>query len=94
MEPEPFYKKSALVLLGITLSVYILYMLSDILIPLAFAGLFAILLNSMSNRFMRLGVPKVPAILLTLFIAILIFCAILYFLSVQLIQFGEVVLAL
>jgi predicted PurR-regulated permease PerM len=73
MEPEPFYKKSALILLGLTLAVYILFMLSDILIPLAFAGLISILLNSVHNRFMHYKIPKVPSIVLTLFITILFF---------------------
>jgi predicted PurR-regulated permease PerM len=89
MEPEPFYKKSAHILLAITLLVYILYMLSDILIPLAFAGLFAILLNSVHSKFMQFKIPKVASIVLTLLIAMLVFSGILYFLLIQLMQFGE-----
>ena len=89
METEPFYKKITPILVGLTFFVYILYMLSDILIPLAFAGLFAILLNSLHNKFLRLEIPKVVSIVLTLLIAILLLASIFYFVMVQLIQFGE-----
>jgi len=89
METEPIYKKSASILIVVTLSVYILYIMSDIIIPFAFAGLLATLLNSLQNKFMNLKVPKVPAIILTIVIAVLVVAAILYFLSVQLIQFTE-----
>jgi len=63
--------------------------MSDIIIPFAFAGLFATLLNSLQNKFMRLRIPKVPSIILTIIIAVLVVAAILYFLSLQFMQFGE-----
>jgi len=89
METEPFYKKIAHILIVITLSVYILFVMSDIIIPFAFAGLFATLLNSLQNKFMQLKIPKVPSIVLTIIIAVLVVAAILSFLSMQLIQFSE-----
>ena len=87
METEPFYKRLAQILIIITLSVYILSAMANIIIPFAFAGLFATLLNSLQNRFMHLKVPKVPSIILTILIAMLVVAAVLFFLSTQLVQF-------
>jgi predicted PurR-regulated permease PerM len=86
---EPFYKKSTLVLLGIILLVYVLFTLSDILVPIAFSVLIAILLNPLNSRLQRLRIPKVLAIMLTLLIALTVVGLLLYFLSSQIIQFGE-----
>ncbi|MBC3538236.1 AI-2E family transporter [Rufibacter sp. H-1] len=91
---EPFYKKSTLILLGIILLVYVLATLSDILVPIAFSLLLAILLNPLNSRLMRLKIPTVLSIVLTLFIALSVLGIILYFLSSQIIQFGEMVPAL
>jgi predicted PurR-regulated permease PerM len=87
--PDPFYKKITTVLFGLILFVYVLSMLADILIPLAFSGLIAILLNPLCNRFLVSRVPKVLSILLTLLIAFILLGGLLYFLSTQIIQFGE-----
>ncbi|KAA3438666.1 AI-2E family transporter [Rufibacter hautae] len=91
---EPFYKKSTLTLLGIILLVYVMYTLADILVPIAFSLLLAILLNPLNSRLMRLKVPTVLSIILTLLIALIILGAILYFLSAQIVQFGEMMPAL
>ncbi len=91
---EPFYKKSTLVLLGIILLVYVMHILADILVPIAFSLLLAILLNPLNSRIMRMKVPTVLSILLTLLIAVIILGIILYFLSAQIIQFGEMMPAL
>lgn len=88
---EPFYKKSTTILFGLFLLVYVLFLLSDILVPLAFSLLLAILLNPLYNRLQRLRLPKLLAITLTLLIAILLLAGLLYFLSSQIIQFGEMV---
>ncbi|MFT2008324.1 AI-2E family transporter [Pontibacter sp. 13R65] len=88
---EPFYKKTTTILVGLTLAVYILYMLADFLVPLAFSGLFAVLLNPLYSRLLSMRIPKVLAIILTLLLAILVIGAILFFLSSQIIQFGEMV---
>ena len=41
----PFYIRSTIILFGLILMVYALYYLGDILVPLAFAGMLAIILN-------------------------------------------------
>jgi predicted PurR-regulated permease PerM len=90
-QTDPFYKKATLILLGTILVVYVLFTLADILIPLAFSLLFAILLNPLYMRLRNLRVPKVLAILLTLIFATTLVGILLYFLSTQISQFGEMV---
>ena len=67
----PFYLKATVILFGLILSVYILQQLGDILVPLAFAALIAILLNPLCNRLQALKIPRIAAILISIFIAIL-----------------------
>lgn len=78
----PFYIKLPAILAGLVLSVWILYVLGDILVPVVFSVLIAMLLNPLYTRLNRF-MPKVPAILLTLLIAILAVGGLFYFLSTQ-----------
>ncbi len=87
----PFYIKAPLVLIGLYLLFYLMALLQDVLVPFAFAGLIAILLNPLYNRFQKWKVPKILAILLTLLIAILVLAGVLFFLSSQIAQFGEMI---
>lgn len=84
----PFYIKVPIILLGLVISVYILLVLRDILVPLAFAALIAILLNPLSNRLER-KLPKVIAIILSMTIAIAMVTALMYFLSSQVAHFFD-----
>jgi predicted PurR-regulated permease PerM len=84
----PFYLKTTVILLGLVLLVYILLALGDILVPFCFAALVAILLNPLCSLLQR-RVPKVPAILISLLLAILILGSIIYFIATQVAQFGE-----
>jgi predicted PurR-regulated permease PerM len=87
-EEYPVYIKVPAILLGLVLSVYILYVLGDILVPLAFAVLISILLNPLDTRFETI-MPKVPAILLTLLAATVVVAGLFYFLSTQISVFLE-----
>ncbi len=78
----PFYIKATAILIGIIAFVYILFVLGNILIPVGFALLIAILLNPLYVKFESV-VPKVPAILLTLLVATLAIAGLFYFLSTQ-----------
>jgi predicted PurR-regulated permease PerM len=93
-QAEPFFKKATLILLGLILFVYILFTLADLLVPMAFALLLAILLNPLNNRLLQFKIPKVLSIILTLLLAMSVLGILLYFLSSQIIQFGEMVPAL
>ncbi len=86
---QPFYLKTTAVLFGLVLFVYILTSLQDILIPIVFAGVIGILLNPLVNRLQARNVPKLLSILLGMLIGFLVIAGILYFLSSQIIRFGE-----
>ena len=87
-EDYPVYIKVPAILIGLIAAVYILFVLSDILVPLAFAVLIAILLNPLYSKFETI-MPKVPAILLTLAVAVLVLVGLFYFLSTQISVFLE-----
>lgn len=88
-EPDyPIYIKVPAILLGLVLGVWILYVLGDILVPVVFSVLIAILLNPLYSRFEKF-MPKVPAILATLLVAIIIIGGLFYFLSTQISVFIE-----
>lgn len=84
----PFYIKAPVILLGLIITVFILYILQDILVPLAFATLIAILLNPLSNRLEK-RLPKVVSIIITMLIALIVILVILYFLSSQVAHFFD-----
>jgi len=85
-EEYPFYIKLPAILLGLVLSVWILYILGDILVPLAFSVLISILLNPIYTKFEGI-MPKIPAILMTLLVATLVIAGLFYFLSTQITVF-------
>lgn len=87
-EEHPFYIKVPAILLGLVLFVWVLYVLGDILVPVAFSLLIAILLNPLYTRFETI-MPKVPAILLSLVAATLVIIGLFYFLSTQINVFIE-----
>jgi predicted PurR-regulated permease PerM len=87
-EVYPFYVKAAAVLLALVLTVFILYVLGSVFVPLAFAVLFAILLNPLYVK-LESFLPKIAAIVLTLLIAIGLVAALFYFLSTQIEGFVE-----
>jgi predicted PurR-regulated permease PerM len=84
----PLYIKVPAILIGLIAAVYILFVLNDILVPVAFSVLIAILLNPLYVKFEAI-MPKVPAILLTLLVAILALAGLFYFLSTQISVFLE-----
>lgn len=85
----PFYLKATIILFGIILLVYVLFYLQDILIPLAFAMVFAILLNPVYNWLLERKIPKVLSISITLLLALILFGATMYFLSAQMAKFSD-----
>lgn len=85
----PFYLKSTVILFGLILLVYVFAQLADVLVPLAFAVFIAILLNPVCNRLEHKKVPKLLSIILTMFLAAVVIIGLFYFLSTQIIQFGD-----
>ena len=87
----PFYLKSTVVLFGLMLLAVALFFLQDIMVPLTFAMVFAILLNPVYNWLRNHKVPNILSIILTLLLATIVFGSILFFLSTQMAKFSEAV---
>lgn len=85
----PFYIKSTVIIFGLVLISYALFTLADIMAPIAFSLVIAILLNPLVNKLQQKGVKRVIAIALALTLAILCVAGIFYFISSQIMHFGE-----
>lgn len=85
---QPFFVKAPLVLIGIYIFFYGLYVLKDVFAPLFFAALMAILLNPLVNKMSR-RMNRVLAIAIAVVLLISIMAALIYFLSSQIAQFSE-----
>ena len=85
----PFYLKSTIIIFGLVLVCYALFNLKGIIAPIAFSFIIAILLNPLVNKLQRKGVHKILAISISLMVALLIVGGILFFISTQIMNFGE-----
>ncbi len=85
----PLYAKITALILLVYLVLYGLWIGQDILAPLGFAFLFAVLLRPLEKKFVQWGVPKILAIVITLVIAILFVAGLITFLSKQIASFVE-----
>jgi predicted PurR-regulated permease PerM len=86
---SPFYQKLSLTLLTIGIVMVAIYLGQDIIIPLALAGLLAVLLRPLEQWLMRIGIPKLIAITLALTIAVLIVSAVTVLISMQVAEFSD-----
>ena len=85
----PFYIRCTVILFFLILLVYSMSNLKVILIPLSFALMLAILLNPLVNRFQKWKLPRVPAIVLAILVALILIGGIGYFLSTQIASFSD-----
>ncbi|MBP6334618.1 MAG: AI-2E family transporter [Bacteroidia bacterium] len=85
----PLYSKLSTILVGLIALFYILYVGKDIIIPLVFATLLAILINPVVNFLTGKKINRTIAILLSLITAILILFGLAYFLAAQASLFTE-----
>ncbi len=85
----PFYIKSTVIIFGLVLLSYSLASLREILAPIAFSLIIAILLNPLVNRLRQKKIGKIWAISIALAVALLFVAGILYFISSQLMKFGD-----
>jgi len=86
---EPVYAKLTLIIIGLLAFFYVLYIGQDIIVPLIYATVFAILLNPAVNYLSGKGVGRVLSIFLVLTMAFLLTAGLIYFLSAQLSIFSE-----
>ncbi len=85
----PFSLKFTTILLGILAFFYILYIGQDIIIPILFSMIIAIVLNPFVNFMCNKGIGRVLAIFIALFVSIIFLTALIYFIGSQLIGFSE-----
>lgn len=77
----PFYAKASLLLIGLYVFVSMLYIAQEIIVPLIFAIIFAIVLHPVVIFFVRMGINRVIAIVITIlltFLVIVAFCTLLF----------------
>jgi len=85
----PVYLKIAQIFMAIAILFFILYIGQDIIIPLVFAIMIAILLNPVILFLCRIKIPRVLAIILSLVVAMLLISAVFYFFVTQISLFSE-----
>lgn len=86
----PFYLRTTVILLGLTLFVYALFNLADVLIPLAFALMLAILLNPLANFFaVKCRFPPTIAIVVAILLAIILIVSVGYLLYMEIRSFSD-----
>ena len=88
-EPYPFWFKAPLILFGLCLVVLIMSYARFILMPLAFAALFSMLLNPVIKRFESWRLSRVASIMLALFIITIFLSGFVTLFTVQIIQFSD-----
>jgi AI-2 transport protein TqsA len=83
-EPRfPLYIKAPLVLLGLALVVFTLHIASDLIFPLFFAAIFAIMLHPVEQWLVRHRVPQLLAISLTVVLGVAALLALMYFIYLE-----------
>ncbi|MDP4213341.1 MAG: AI-2E family transporter [Bacteroidota bacterium] len=85
----PMYLTWAQILMGIAVLFLILYVGQEILIPLVFAGMIAILLNPVVLFLCRKKIPRVISIMISLIVTMLLITALFYFFISQISLFSE-----
>ena len=85
----PLYVKAPLVLLGLALLVFALHIASEIIFPLFFAAIFAIMLHPVERWLIRKRVPQLLAIALTVVLGVAAVVGLVYFISVEAAQLSD-----
>lgn len=85
----PAYLAFSQVTIGILAFFYLVYIGADILIPLVFALIIAILLNPMVNWMTRVGMNRVLSIFLSITLMIVVLAAIIFFIGSQMTLFSD-----
>jgi len=85
----PYYIKTTVILFGLTLLLYALANLRDILTPICFSLMLAILLNRLVNKLEHFKIPKFWSIFLSILFAFIVIAGVAYFIATQILSFGE-----
>jgi predicted PurR-regulated permease PerM len=87
---SPFYTRLAYTLISIVIIIYGLYILKDLLIPLIFSGLLAILLTPGVQFLERWRFPRSLAITVTIIVAVSILGLFFYIIYIQIVNLEEI----
>ena len=90
LRQQPFYSRLAYVLISIVIVIYGMYILKDLLIPLTFSGLFALLLLPVCHFLERFGTPRWLAITVAIILSMAFFGLFCYMIYVQIMDLEEV----
>lgn len=71
----PFFAKASLILIGLYVFISMLYIAQDIIVPLIFAIIIAIVLHPVVNFFVRIRINRVLAVVITIFLTFLVIVA-------------------
>lgn len=85
----PFYYRSALILLALVLFVFILYIGQEIIVPLVFSLLMAILLNPVVSFLQKRKMGRVTAISVSVTLLVIVVALVVYFIAFQMAHFRE-----
>lgn len=85
----PLYAKFTLVLIGVFVFIYTLYIGKQIILPIIYATITAIILNPLVNYLVKKRMNRIVAISLAVVLAILFTMALLLFVSAQITMFTE-----
>lgn len=85
----PSYLKFSIAIVGICAFGFFLYVSQEILMPICFSVLLAILMDPLVVQFQRIKIPRIIAILLTVFLSGIFVLATLYLIADQITSFNE-----
>jgi predicted PurR-regulated permease PerM len=85
----PFYAKASLLIIGVFAFVTMLSEARNIILPVIFAGLIAVVLHPLKSFFLRHGLNRLLSIIVTLLIAILLVTGLGLFIILQIARFTE-----
>ena len=85
----PAYTKATHILLGTIAFFFILWVGQDIILPLVFATILAIVLNPLVNLLSSKGLNRILSIIIVLLLALALLTGLLWFLSAQVAHFSD-----
>ncbi|MBP7513115.1 MAG: AI-2E family transporter [Flavobacteriales bacterium] len=86
---QPPYQKLSIILLGLAVLVYGLYVGASIIVPMMFALLLAMLLNPFVTRLQKWRFPRILAITIAVLFAMFALAGLAYFIGTQAAHFSE-----
>ncbi len=87
---QPFATRLAYVLISLVIIIYGMYILQNLLVPLIFAGIFALLLLPLCQRLERWRFPRWVAITIAILLTIGVLILLFYLVYIQIMDFEEI----